>query len=948
VADVVMAHRSTAEGDVKAVPRIDAMAADEMQADETQAGEGSGAVMTVDRMAVAQACLRGATVLTPNRRLARALKREFDQAQVDAGKTVWASADVLPWDAWLLRSLQEAECDGQVLSPLQDLVLWRQVIAQSPLGALLLSDAAARSAQQAWQALHGYGLAQRLRELAATEDQRVFRHWAGAYAQRLRALDAVAPAQAASVLQAAVARGPWRPRQELVLAGFDALTPQQHGLLETLRAHGVELQHAMVPAVAGAAQMVACADAAAQWRAAAAWARARLTARPGCRLGIVVPDLGAHRAAITHALAEALVPTLLLAPDDDAARPFDLSLGEPLAEAPLVATALTALQALSVPLALAEVSSLLRSPFLGDAQAEALRRARLDRALRDAGAAELDLLRLRRLAARANDDGAWHGDAAPLLAARLARVVSRRDGWRRAAPSVWAERFFGVLSDLGVPGERTLNSAEYQTHVRLRELLASLATLDRVLGTLALPDAVTLVRRLAADTVFQPESPDVPVQVLGTLEAQHLQFDGLWVAQMTDLHWPPPVTPNPLLPLAWQRAARMPGASVEEVQAQARGALTRWAGAGELVLSYPQQEGDRRLLPSPLLRGIALVDLDALAITPAPTLAQALQTGARLADTQDVGPRVRAELPGAATGGTHLFADQAACAFRSFALHRLRARELREPEVGLNAADRGALLHATMAHLWRELRTHAALLAASDGEVEQRVSEAARNALAAFMQRRPDAVGARAQDLERRRLARTARAWLQIERQRPPFEVITIETPVRVVLGGMALSITPDRIDRLADGSVLIVDYKSRSFSPAAWLGARPDEPQLPLYAVTCEDDVAGVAFAVLAPGKLQFKALVSDGVELPGAKVVALDRAEMQRPGWHGLLADLRAELERLAVAYLAGDAAVTPKRKTSCQFCPLPLLCRLQARRGEAERLDASDAGAEGAHDD
>jgi RecB family exonuclease len=228
------------------------------------------------------------------------------------------------------------------------------------------------------------------------------------------------------------------------------------------------------------------------------------------------------------------------------------------------------------------------------------------------------------------------------------------------------------------------------------------------------------------------------------------------------------------------------------------------------------------------------------------------------------------------------------------------------------------------------------------------VSDAARAALAAFLQRRPDALGAQAQALERRRLARTARAWLQLERQRPPFEVIAIESPVRVVLGNLALSMTPDRIDRLADGSVLIVDYKSRSFSPAAWLGTRPDEPQLPLYAVTCDDDVAGIAFAVLAPGKLQFKALVSDGVDLPGATVVARDRAEMQRPGWPGLLADWRDELERLAADYLAGIADVAPKRKSSCQFCPLPLLCRLEARRGEAERLDAVDAGGEGAHDD
>ena len=111
---------------------------------------------------------------------------------------------------------------------------------------------------------------------------------------------------------------------------------------------------------------------------------------------------------------------------------------------------------------------------------------------------------------------------------------------------------------------------------------------------------------------------------------------------------------------------------------------------------------------------------------------------------------------------------------------------------------------------------------------------------------------------------------------------------------------------------------------------------------------MGGIAFGVLAPGKLQFKALVAPDVVLPGATVVDDEQVQMQRPGWSGLLADWRDELERLAAGYLAGAAEVAPKRTSSCQYCPLPLLCRLDARRTEAQRLGVDEPGADAAAED
>ena len=63
------------------------------------------------------------------------------------------------------------------------------------------------------------------------------------------------------------------------------------------------------------------------------------------------------------------------------------------------------------------------------------------------------------------------------------------------------------------------------------------------------------VKRLAAQTLFQPEAPDVPIQVLGVLESAGLEFDHLWVMGLTDEAWPIPARPNPFIPVALQRAA---------------------------------------------------------------------------------------------------------------------------------------------------------------------------------------------------------------------------------------------------------------------------------------------------------------------------------------------------------------------------------------------------------
>ena len=96
-------------------------------------------------------------VVTPNRRLAQELAREFDQGQADRGLAVWETADILPLSAFVERLYEDALTSELapglplLLSEAQEIELWEQVIRASPWGSELLDPAhAARQAMHAW------------------------------------------------------------------------------------------------------------------------------------------------------------------------------------------------------------------------------------------------------------------------------------------------------------------------------------------------------------------------------------------------------------------------------------------------------------------------------------------------------------------------------------------------------------------------------------------------------------------------------------------------------------------------------------------------------------------------------------------------------------------------------------------------------------------------------
>jgi exodeoxyribonuclease-5 len=158
-----------------------------------------------------------------------------------------------------------------------------------------------------------------------------------------------------------------------------------------------------------------------------------------------------------------------------------------------------------------------------------------------------------------------------------------------------------------------------------------------------------------------------------------------------------------------------------------------------------------------------------------------------------------------------------------------------------------------------------------------------------------------------------------------------MEQDQAVELEGLRLTTRADRLDRLADGGVAVIDYKTgRSVGIQGWLDERLSEPQLPLY---CSTDEGQVSAALLARVRRDAQGCGFVGLSRDPdfADGVATPQELDEHTDWAGILARWRRDLGRLAGEVRRGRADATPSRQ-ACEYCVLGALCRVQEMRVEA----------------
>lgn len=843
------------------------------------------------------------TLITASDRLRREFTYAYDHARMLAGEIAWHAPSITGFDALLRNDYERARSESTqprtLLSPVAQHALIRAA-APGDLGHLtpLFEDA--------WQALHAWGLDHRDESFSSTENTRCFATWADAVYAALDKENAFTQSQLADQNFPVTTTG------VLHLVGFDVLTRQQRRWLDRASAAGAtitiesadEALTTLADVPAGRATRFT--SDIAELTAAIHWARSLLEAAPADqpppRIAIVVPNLLQQHATVTR-----LLHAQLEGSDERSEALYNVGGGLPLAEHPLIESALALLASIHEPTHYTALESILADPALPGINAhnrlpgfchEFLRLPELPH---DLGGEPLSAI------IRATKD--WASPAAE------SRPIG--DWWAAAATVLRNARWHTARND----------SEGYQATNALLEILITQA--PELGQTGSWRDAFNLLTSVASQTLFAPASTPAPIQVLGYLEAIELNFDHLWITGMSATAWPTPITLNPLLPAGALAAAGAPRTTYAGELAFAE----RWL---ERVTRQPQNCRASFVvddLPedatSAALEGISPLLAHWQAEPPDSTIAAHPMTDywaqqsvelEPLADTHGSPPT-----PPALKKATRRLQDQAACPMRGWSLHSLELDEPVAPHTLPNPMERGTLLHEALRALFNAVPSAAALEALDEAATTALCAEIAEQQVEQRFQRYAKAV----RELEAQRVAAALVQFLTLERTRDSFFIEETEQDISGLLGPWSIDLQIDRVDTIEDGLV-VIDYKSNAPSAARLLDERLTAPQIPLYVLfllangkpiadidLSQPLVRAGTFAELKPDAAKYVGLRDPDVE------AGLPAKLDSKQDWQPLLSRWRDQLLALASEIASGEAGASPT-SNACATCHLHALCR------------------------
>jgi exodeoxyribonuclease-5 len=626
-------------------------------------------------------------------------------------------------------------------------------------------------------------------------------------------------------------------------------------------------------------------------------------------------------------------------------RCYDFTLGVPLSSLPIISTALTLLRFAWQRQAMlqTEISQLIHSVYWSSSLKEQDARAQLDARMRQDCALSMSNQRFLRFLEHVCQ-GEYALELPGLLEDTQILIEVAQQSNRVAKPSQWATIFKVVLDRTHWQGERSISSHEYQAVQSFDKVLQELANLTPLIQNISASEALRRLTQLCKNQIFQAERKALPsIQIMGMLEASAEPLDGLWVMGMNDHVWPPVARHNALLPADIQRHAQTPNAS-SDVQANFAKAIHQRLikSARNVTFSSAMKDGERALRISPLMQGLPkLVTPPTLSLTLSESLAQASTHDWQWLDDHQA-PAIREGEH--VSGGTGLLKAQAICPAWAFYQYRLNVRKLDEPANGLDAMERGSLVHAVLAKFWSD-RSGESWRNTNPETLKTELSTIAEAVLVAFNTERNYAFSIRFLDLETARLSKLVYAWLtEVEMLRPQhFEVLACEQAYEIDIEGIRIKLVIDRIDQLNDQRLVVIDYKTGiQLDYKNWAEANITEPQLPIYAAfvlqDTEHEIGAVCYARVRIADNAFIGIAATDELIQGATVFDDTRGrkvfdETCFPNWESIIQHWKQSITATAIRLKNGDAAVTFNHERQLAFCDVTPLLRLPERQLQFE---------------
>ena len=868
--------------------------------------------------------------LTVNARLARWLLLEHDEQKRKAGENAWQTPPILPLSSWLRNVWLASWPEKYLLSELQCEKIWEEIINQDSARLDLLHlQGVASQTSKAFSLLHEYRLPRDKKLYEQTDESKAFLRWIRKFESRLSST--LAPCMLMDAVRNSMQEGEILIPHSLRIRGFEEQSPQLKYFLNFLREKGTRVDFlSPVPSPEILAQRMEklndknvnveeYENRQGEAEACACWVRSIF--QPGKRIGIVVPELEKYRTLLKRELAAELVPETIFSLDEEDL-PFNISLAPPLSQEPMIKLALNLLSVKTSNVPVSTFLSIIQSPFFGFAFPPTREISDLERNLRKKRVLSIPLDR-------------FHSICGSVP--QVDQLVESLKSWTlnnsKLMPEKWAKELSDFLKTTGWPGKvapgtdkQSVLSKRHQGFEAWKDCLNQLCSLNQILGPINRLEVLNHLTHITRSKPFQSKTPEHSIQVIGLLESSGMQFDYLWVMGCHHEALPAHPEPNPFIPYEIRNKYSIPRSNPQRELKFTEQSLTRLLmAAPDVHFSYPLHEGDMDLEMSPLLKRFPqdkktpylsnrikdqVRAMNQLEKFTEPAFLQVTDSEKNQYGTQGI------------SSGYALLKDQVDCPFRAFARHRLNSQRTPVAEIDFDNLDRGNLIHKALELFWDKTRNRKNLSNLSHGILEKRIEECVQEALKLCSQRTTGQTQFNKLEIERN--VRLIHDWLlNIERERPDFQVLHNEEDVSINLCGIKLSLRIDRIDEIPGKGLLLIDYKTgREAKPAEWFAEKIRAPQLPLYA-TAQPPV-GLAYGHLTLGKPEFKGTA----DLPLGKLKNYDFAkDTGCSTWKELLSYWKNNLNRVADEFLQGNNQVLPVNKGEpCLHCEFNSLCRIQ----------------------
>lgn len=834
-------------------------------------------------------------IITANQRQARFIGQKLTE------NTLIHLPDIITLEQWVKNTwlhLQDLGVDNTqhiLLDSKQETFVWEEIVRlETSLPTLIDTESIAKYVRDAYVTLKNYTIDMSLLVTSNESESQFLISVCKSFDTYLDKKNLCTQTHAIERIQAAYKDGLLPPYSNAYLYGFIETYPALEQLLDVIAGGYSHIQNS--PPQTQSLKRFALNDETRELEMAAHWAKAQINENPHKKIAIIVPNLTETKSHIEHTFLKVFDPDFYSDNRQfETNRYVDISASDMLSETPVIHAILSLLNTAQYALNKDQIKGITSSPFWGEgldnarlhllewvnfysapvievnvfSREYAKIEMRLEQSNKHRDETEhVDLFTNDQLASHTTPEvlvqeasdstttektvenktqGNASSPAQKLLAFRhtLRKVKAQPDFAR------WGEWLIAQLTTLGWPGPRTLNSYEYQAVQSFFSVLNDMQKLDNVrsFGDVSLHSFTQQLNKQLTQTPFHVQTVQAPVQILGLMEAAGLPFDACWITNMNEQQLPASPNPNPFIPLELQIAYDTPRSSPAREYTYAQKLVEQLCQHTTSIIFSYSHNGENIVHPSPFIADIPLHLSDRNAIDDTCNIItrnylHAIHSQDDIFHTIPLGTAPPIPENETLKGGSYHLGLHAKNPLYAFLNDRVGAITPDEENIGMNAMDRGTVIHNVMAHIYTlYTNKHDITQWLNSEHYTQELIQKTENILHHYLSRQHKRIPTLLQNVEVSLLIERINAFLKLEIERPEFTIYAVEKPVRVTINQRHIDLRIDRMDSITTikndnnndkeqntESLIIFDYKSGSTSLSGLQTQPIYDCQLPLY----------------------------------------------------------------------------------------------------------------------